>query len=125
MRPGDRAFAGLILSLHQAQWRSAHADWDISSRPDVLATLYQIGFHKSKPHSARKAIRSDGEPESRASPHAVVPGSLLALAEDGWLHQHPRVRIECHIGRFGVGANSEVPVATREFDRLDTRRGRS
>jgi len=35
------AFAGLILSLHQAQWRSAHADWDISSRPDELATLYQ------------------------------------------------------------------------------------
>ena len=46
------AFAGLILSLYQAQWRNAHAYWDISSRPDVLATLYLIVFQKSKPRGA-------------------------------------------------------------------------
>jgi len=41
------AFAGLILSLHQAQWRSAHADWDISSRPT-----------SSRPSTSESARRS-------------------------------------------------------------------
>jgi hypothetical protein len=27
-------------------------DWSIRERPDILATLYQIGFARSKPHGA-------------------------------------------------------------------------
>jgi hypothetical protein len=46
------AFAALILSLYQWQWRNANAEWDISARPEILATLYQIGFARSRPHGA-------------------------------------------------------------------------
>lgn len=42
----------LILSLYQKQWETARPDWSIRARPDILATLYQIGFARSKPHGA-------------------------------------------------------------------------
>ena len=47
----------LILALYQKQWEAAHRDWSIRARPDILATLYQIGFARSKPH---------GTPQSNA-----------------------------------------------------------
>jgi hypothetical protein len=74
------AFAGLILALYQAQWKAARAEWDISERPDILATLYQIGFAKSKPH---------GEPRSNDFGRRVAEVSRQA-----WLQQRfdvPRV----------------------------------
>jgi hypothetical protein len=49
------AFAALILALYQWQWRDANAAWDISARPEILATLYQIGFTRSRPHSAPRS----------------------------------------------------------------------
>jgi hypothetical protein len=49
------AFAALILALYQWQWREANAAWDISARPEILATLYQIGFVKSRPHDAPRS----------------------------------------------------------------------
>ncbi len=74
MRDGENvAFAGLILALYQEQWRSARAEWDISSRPDVLATLYQIGFHKSKPHAA---------PQSNSFGRRVAE-----VSREGWLQK--------------------------------------
>src|SRR5262245_16884257 len=42
----------LILALYQNQWESTNRDWGIRDRPDILATLYQIGFARSKPHGA-------------------------------------------------------------------------
>jgi hypothetical protein len=42
----------LILALYQKQWEAANRDWSIRARPDILATLYQIGFARSKPHGA-------------------------------------------------------------------------
>jgi hypothetical protein len=42
----------LILALYQNQWEATNRDWSIRGRPDILATLYQIGFARSKPHSA-------------------------------------------------------------------------
>lgn len=42
----------LILALYQKQWEAANRDWSIRARPDILATLYQIGFTRSKPHGA-------------------------------------------------------------------------
>lgn len=42
----------LILALYQKQWEATNRDWSIRQRPDILATLYQIGFARSKPHSA-------------------------------------------------------------------------
>lgn len=45
----------LILSLYQRQWEAANREWTVRNRPDVLATLYQIGFARSKPHAAPRA----------------------------------------------------------------------
>jgi hypothetical protein len=45
----------LILALYQNQWEATNRDWSIRERPDVLATLYQIGFARSKPHSAPRS----------------------------------------------------------------------
>ena len=42
----------LILALYQKQWEAANGEWSIRARPDILATLYQIGFARSKPHGA-------------------------------------------------------------------------
>jgi hypothetical protein len=47
----------LILALFKNQWEAANRDWSIRERPDILATLYQIGFARSKPH---------GSPQSNA-----------------------------------------------------------
>jgi hypothetical protein len=49
------AFAALILALYESQWRDANSAWDIRNRPDILATLYQIGFSKSRPHGAPRS----------------------------------------------------------------------
>jgi hypothetical protein len=42
----------LILALYQYQWEATNRAWSIRGRPDILATLYQIGFARSKPHGA-------------------------------------------------------------------------
>ncbi len=42
----------LILALYQNQWEAANQDWSLRDRPEILATLYQIGFARSKPHGA-------------------------------------------------------------------------
>ena len=42
--------SALILALYQRQWAAANPAWSIRHRPDVLATLYQIGFERSRPH---------------------------------------------------------------------------
>jgi hypothetical protein len=45
----------LILALYQSQWEAANRDWSIRARPDIMATLYQIGFARSKPHGAPRS----------------------------------------------------------------------
>lgn len=45
----------LILALYQRQWEAANRDWSIRERPDILATLYQIGFARSKPHASPRS----------------------------------------------------------------------
>jgi hypothetical protein len=49
------AMCALILSLYQNQWEAANPEWSLRSRPDILATLYQIGFARSKPHGAPRS----------------------------------------------------------------------
>ena len=39
----------LILALYAAQWEAAEPAWAIRHRPEILATLFQIGFEKSWP----------------------------------------------------------------------------
>ena len=45
----------LILSLYQRQWDAANPAWSLRGKPEVLATLYQIGFARSKPHAAPRS----------------------------------------------------------------------
>jgi hypothetical protein len=45
----------LILALYQNQWEATNRDWSIRERPDILATLYQIGFARSKPHGSTRS----------------------------------------------------------------------
>src|SRR5688572_24384377 len=45
------ATCALILAIYQAQWESANPAWSIRTRPEILATLYQIGFARSRPHA--------------------------------------------------------------------------
>jgi hypothetical protein len=43
-------YAGLYLKQIMQQWKSA--GYDISNRPEILSTLYNIGFKNSKPNAA-------------------------------------------------------------------------
>jgi hypothetical protein len=49
------AMCALILALYQRQWESANRDWSLRERPEILATLYQIGFARSTPHGAPRS----------------------------------------------------------------------
>ncbi len=49
------ATCALILALYQNQWEAANRDWSLRKRPDILATLYQIGFARSRPHGAPRS----------------------------------------------------------------------
>jgi hypothetical protein len=49
------ATCALILALYQNQWEAANPTWSLRQRPDILATLYQIGFARSKPHGAPRS----------------------------------------------------------------------
>ena len=42
-------YCAYILALYASQWEDVHQEWSIRARPDILATLYQIGFEKSVP----------------------------------------------------------------------------
>lgn len=54
---GDRfysyLYAALIVKELESQWK--HAGHDIADRPDILATLYNIGFRHSKPNAEPKS----------------------------------------------------------------------
>ena len=49
------ATCALILALYQNQWETTNRAWSLRGRPDILATLYQIGFARSKPHAAPRS----------------------------------------------------------------------
>lgn len=63
----------LILALYRNQWEATNRDWSIRERPDILATLYQIGFARSKPH---------GAPQSNA-----FGSRVLQVYEQQWLDE--------------------------------------
>jgi hypothetical protein len=45
----------LILALYQHQWESSNPAWSLRDRPEILATLYQLGFARSRPHAAPRS----------------------------------------------------------------------
>jgi hypothetical protein len=59
-------YAGLYLHEIETQWKSA--GFDISARPEILSTLYNVGFANSKPNanpqSGGAAITLDTQTES-------------------------------------------------------------
>ncbi len=63
----------LILALYQKQWEATDPDWSIRERPDILATLYQIGFARSNPH---------GAPQSNA-----FGARVRQVSEQPWLRE--------------------------------------
>lgn len=42
-------FCAFLLATYAAQWKGSHPDWAIDDQPEILATLYQIGFQHSYP----------------------------------------------------------------------------
>lgn len=46
-------YAGLHLKEFEAQWKKA--GYDISARPEILSTLFNIGFRYSKPNANPKS----------------------------------------------------------------------
>lgn len=49
----NAAVAAAMLSILRAQWRAA--GFPIDDRPEILATLYNLGYEKSRPHGAPRA----------------------------------------------------------------------
>jgi hypothetical protein len=49
------ATCAMILALYQHQWEVANRDFSLRDRPEILATLYQIGFAHSRPHGAPRS----------------------------------------------------------------------
>jgi len=49
------AMCALILALYQHQWESSNPAWSLRDRPEILATLYQLGFARSRPHAAPRS----------------------------------------------------------------------
>ena len=46
---GNIRMCALILALYAAHWEKADPSWSIQKRPEILATLYQLGFERSSP----------------------------------------------------------------------------
>jgi hypothetical protein len=53
---GNIEMCALILALYAIQWESANPSWSIRDRPEILATLYQLGFERSQPKANPRAI---------------------------------------------------------------------
>jgi hypothetical protein len=49
------ATCALILALYQHHWESVNPAWSLRERPEILATLYQLGFARSRPHAAPRS----------------------------------------------------------------------
>lgn len=46
------AYSAFLLDLVATQWEAANPTWSIRARPDIMATIFQLGFHKSIPKAA-------------------------------------------------------------------------
>ena len=43
-------FCAFVLDVHAARWATAEPESKVRDRPEILATLYQLGFERSRPH---------------------------------------------------------------------------
>ncbi|MCX6118218.1 MAG: hypothetical protein NT027_11800 [Proteobacteria bacterium] len=66
---GSIEMMALILKIYDVHWQERE-NISLSRRPDILATLYTLGFQKSKPHSAPKPS-SFGEVATTVSSDSV------------------------------------------------------
>jgi hypothetical protein len=64
----------LILSLYAIQWEAADPGWNIRQRPEILATLRQLGCEKSWP---------------KANPRPNTPGERVGqVYESHWMREY-------------------------------------
>lgn len=68
------ALAAYVLDLTAAQWETANPAWSIRQRPEVLATLYQLGFQHSYP-------KPDPQPNAFGQ-------RVAELMEEPWMRGH-------------------------------------
>lgn len=68
------ACAAFVLDLHATRWEAEHPAWSVRGRPDVLATLFQLGFERTEPNP---------EPASNAFGRAVA-----AAMDEPWVVEH-------------------------------------
>lgn len=74
MAEGNLAAAAFILDVYATQWELADPRWSIRDKPEILATLFQIGFAHSWP---------------KADPRSNEFGTRVAAAmEDPWMEEH-------------------------------------
>ena len=69
--PTSIQIAALILDLYATQWEESQEGWSIRGRPEILATLYQLGFERSFP-----------KPDPRSSPFG---DRVAEVATSQWL----------------------------------------
>jgi len=67
-------WAAFLLNLYATQWEAANPQWSLRARPEILATLYQIGFDRSHPK---------GQPVANAFGEEV-----LAEYRSEWMREH-------------------------------------
>ena len=68
--------AAAILDLHARAWETANPRWSIRHRPDILATLYTLGFDRNRPKPDPQSNafgRSVAEATTRFSDMAPPP----------------------------------------------------
>ena len=71
---GNVRLCAFLLDLYAAQWESADPAWSIRSRPEILATLFQLGFKRSHP-------KSDPRPNAFGR-------HVLEAYESPWMTEH-------------------------------------
>ena len=82
-------YTGCILHQTMLQWK--RAGYDISDRPDILFTLFNLGFQASKPGPSPRCGGSRIEVNGRVYTFGVIGNDFYfsgEMAEDFPLHEH-------------------------------------
>ena len=89
MGDGAVAAAAFVLELYALQWEQAEPRWSIRSRPEILATLYSLGFEHSHPKAdprsndfGRRVLERYRSPFVQRNFRAEIQGTTLHTSED-------------------------------------------
>ena len=73
------ALAALMLTIFRDHW--SYSDHPIDDRPEILATLYNLGYERSRPHGAPRA--NDFRRRVKAFMESEDCGRLFPLSPEG------------------------------------------